>query len=116
LRSGNNCRLAANQLDILNIENLSAPTLVKTYGMNNPHGLSKDGNTLFICEGKGGLKIYNAENANDLKLLKHILDIETYDVIAYNNLALVVAKDGLYQFDYRDLGNVKLLSKISVKQ
>lgn len=116
LRTGNNCRLGTNQLDILNVENLSAPTLVKTYGMTNPHGLSKDGNILFICEGKGGVKIYNAENVNDLKLLKHILDIETYDVIAYNKLALVVAKDGLYQFDYSDLGNVRLLSKISVKQ
>ena len=46
---------------------------------------------------------------------KNITGMNTYDVIAYNKLALVVAEDGLYQFDYSDLGNIKLLSKIGYK-
>lgn len=80
--------------------------------MSNPHGLSKDANTLFICDGAAGLKIYNAADPKNLSLLKTIGGIETYDVIAYNNRALVVAKDGLYQYDYSNLNAIKLLSKI----
>ena len=113
LRSGTTCQGFTNQLDVLNIENLNNPWLVKTYALTNPHGLSKDGNTLFICDGAEGLKIFNAQNVNDIKQLKQIRSMDAYDVIAFNNVALVVAKDGLYQFDYSNLDNIKLLSKIN---
>lgn len=115
LRSGTTCQGFTNQLDILDINNLSSPTLVKSYQLTNPHGLSKDGNVLFVCDGKDGVKIYNAANVRDLKLIKNIASMNTYDVIAYSGVALVVAEDGLYQFDYSDLNNIKLLSKIGYK-
>jgi hypothetical protein len=82
--------------------------------MTNPHGLSKDGDLLFICDGKDGLKVYKTKEY-DIEGLQTISGIETYDVIAYNKVALVVASDGLYQYDYSDPSNLKLLSKISVK-
>lgn len=116
LRSGTQCQGFTNQLDVLNIENINAPSLVKTYQLTNPHGLSKDGDVLFICDGKDGVKVYNAANVSNISLIKHIKDLETYDVIAYNNVALVVAKDGLYQFDYSSINNIKLLSRIGYKQ
>lgn len=116
LRNGSTCSRGSNQLDILNISNLNAPSLAKTYPMTNPHGLSKDGNTLFICDGKDGLKIYDASSINDLKLLLHIKGLESYDVITTNNVAIVVSKDGLRQYDYSDLNNIKLLSKIGWEQ
>jgi hypothetical protein len=82
--------------------------------MTNPHGLSKEGTTLFICDGKSGVKIYNAADPNNLQLIKNIAGIESYDVIAYNSIALVVAKDGLYQYNYSDINNITLLSKITL--
>lgn len=112
LRSGRACEGQSNQLDILNIENINTPSLVKTYPMTNPNGLSKDGNLLFICDGRAGVRIYDATNVNDLKLLKRIQNMNTYDVIAANKRALVVAEDGLYQFDYSNINEVKLLSRI----
>ena len=39
---------------------------------------------------------------------------EANDVIAFNHIALVVAKDGLYQYDYSNAADIKLLSKIAV--
>lgn len=116
LRSGTGCPGSTNQLDILDISNLTQPSLVKTYPMSNPHGLSKDGNLLFICDGKQGLKVYNAANANSISLLRHITGLDTYDVIAWNNVAIVSAADGLYQFDYSDVNNIKMLSKTSWKK
>jgi hypothetical protein len=114
LRSGSACQGFSNQLEILNISNLSNPALLKTYQLTNPHGLAKDDNLLFICDGKDGVKIYDSADVNNIKLLKQIDGIEAYDVIVVNNRALVVAKDGLYQFNYTDINNIKLLSKISL--
>ncbi|MBC7826697.1 MAG: hypothetical protein H7122_03040 [Chitinophagaceae bacterium] len=111
LRSGSTCQGFTNQLDVLNIEDIFHPTLVKSYPMTNPHGLSKDGDLLFICDGKQGLKVYNATNANSISLIKQIIGPETYDVIAWNDVAIVSAADGLYQYNYSDVNNIKLLSK-----
>jgi hypothetical protein len=104
-----------NQLDVIDVRNVLAPTLVKTYAMTNPHGLAIDGNLLFLCDGKDGLKIYNSSNVLDLKLLYHIKNIETFDVIAWNKRLLVVTTSGLHQYDYSDINNIKLLSKINTK-
>src|SRR5690349_1183088 len=90
LRAGNFCQGTNNQLDVVDIQNILAPSLVKTYSMSNPWGLGKDGNTLFICDGWNGLKVYDASNISDLRLIKHIQTLETYDVIANNKKLLVV--------------------------
>ena len=115
LRSGTVCQGFTNQLEVLDIANIQNPQLLKVYQMTNPHGLSKDEDYLFICDGAAGLKVYDAKDVNNLKLLKTIGNMETYDVIAWNSVALVVAKDGLYQFDYSNISNIRLLSKISLK-
>ena len=115
LRTGTTCMGINNELNIVDITNIQSPVLTKTYAMTNPHGLSKDGNTLFICDGKDGLKVYDASNVNSLQLLKTISMASTYDVIAFNQRAFVAAEDGLYQYDYSNLNNIQLLSKISTK-
>ena len=116
LRSGTQCRGFTNQLDVLTLNNVTNPTLLKTYQLTNPHGLSKDGNTLFICDGKDGLKVYNASSPSSLQLIKQIPGLETYDVIAFNNNAIVVANDGLYQFSYADLNNIVQISKLTIQK
>jgi hypothetical protein len=115
LSSGNTCAGFTNELDILKLNNFTNPQLLKVYGMTNPKGLSKSGNHLFICDGVSGLKIYNAADVMNLQLVKTIGDIDAYDVVAHNNIALVVAKGGLYQYNYSDISNIRLLSKITIK-
>jgi hypothetical protein len=116
LRTGTFCTGTSNQLDVVNVTNVNNPLLVKTYPLTNPHGLAKDENLLFICDGSAGLKVYDASNVNGLKLIKHIMGLETYDAIAWNNLLLVVASNGIYQFDYSDPANMKLLSTLAVSR
>ncbi|HET7114895.1 MAG TPA: hypothetical protein VFI29_00290 [Hanamia sp.] len=114
LRTGSSCFGNANQLQILQLNSFTDPKLISSFDFTNPHGLSKDGNLLFICDGVDGLKIYNASDVSNIQLIKQFSNIETYDVIAYNNIALVVAKDGLYQYDYSDANNIHLVSKIGI--
>ncbi len=116
LRSGTACQGFSNQMEVLKLNNLHDVQLVKTYPLANPHGLSKDGDLLFICDGKDGLKIYDAANVNEIKLIKQFKGVDTYDVIAINNIALVVAKDGFYQYDYQDVKDIKLISKMGIRK
>ena len=115
LRSGTVCGRNTNELEVLVLNNLTNPALVKTYSLFNPSGLSKDGLLLFVCDGTDGLKVFNANDVTNLRLIKTIGGIEPSDVIAFNDIALVVAKDGLYQYSYSDVNNIRLLSKINIQ-
>ena len=114
LRSGTSCNGFTNQLEVVDIKNLFQPNLVKAYPLSNPHGLSKDGKWLFICDGAAGLKVFDATVPGNI-VLKKMIDIpETYDVICMNGLAIVTAKDGIYQYDYSNINSISLLSKTSI--
>ncbi|NCU02760.1 MAG: hypothetical protein GXC73_02135, partial [Chitinophagaceae bacterium] len=117
LRSGTDCRgTVVNQLDVLDIANLQSPRLLKTYPLTNPHGLAKDGNLLFVCDGKDGLRIYNASNPSGLSLIKQFEGFEAYDVIAWNGNALVVTKNALLQFDYSNTSTIHQRSSIAIQK
>jgi hypothetical protein len=114
LRTGSACQGTSNQLDIIDVSNVFAPSLVKTYQLSNPHGLAKDGNLLFICDGSAGLKVFDATNVEKLQLIKVLPEIIATDVIPWANNLIVVAENGLYQFNYSNPVDIKLLSTINI--
>ncbi len=81
-----------NELQIVDIHNLDSSFLLQSYQLSHPIGLSKDGNLLFICDDRDGLKIYDAADVSNLKLLSQLKDQEVYDVIAQNGHAIVLGK------------------------
>lgn len=116
LRSGNVCGNTVDQLEVIDITNLNAPSLVKAYSMTNPNGLGIDNGILFLCDGKDGLKIFDATDINtiDKKLLFHYKDIQAFDIIPYEKIAMMIGADGLYQYDYSDLSKIKLISTLPI--
>jgi len=116
LRTGTNCGGNLNILDVVNISNINQPVTVMTYPMTNPHGLGKDGDLLFICDGDSGLKIYNASDPKHITshLIYTYPNINAFDVIPIGNVLVMIGNDGLYQYDYADIQHIILLSKISV--
>jgi len=116
LRDGNVCWGAQNQLDVIDITDVSTPRLIESFAMDHPHGLAIDGTTLFICEGEFGLKMFDASNSREVgdNLLVHITDIHAFDVIPLNGTLMVIGDDGLYQYDYSDGNELILLSKMSL--
>lgn len=115
LRSGTLCNNGLNQLDVLDIANIDAPKLLKSFPFQNPHGLSKDGDVLLVCDGAFGLKVYDASAPLNLKLLDEWKDLECFDVIAEGGRALVVGRDGLYQVDYTNPRDLKLISRMAIQ-
>lgn len=98
LRDGTECTNFINQLDVLDVSDLSNPTLIKTYEMDNPHGLGVRDDCLYICEGDYGLKQFNIEDLNDIKLVNHFTSIHSLDVIPLENNLMLIGNDGFYQY------------------
>lgn len=114
IREGRNCGGTINQLDIIDISTIAQPVLKKSYNMHNPHGLGIDQDLLFICDGTQGLKIFDAsvpELAGE-NLIKQFGSIQAIDVIPLQNVLILIASDGLYQYDYSNPQEIHLLSTI----
>jgi len=111
------CNRGSNELQVYNISNPRYPDLIKIIEMNAPRGLGVDGNKLFVCE--RGLKIYDVSDPaspvwiDDLSKIPEANNIDAYDVIPLDGILLLIGKDGLYQFDYKE-DIIKFLSKIEV--
>ncbi|MFP4089279.1 MAG: LVIVD repeat-containing protein [Cyclobacteriaceae bacterium] len=116
LRGGTECRGFSNQLEVIDVEDPTNPQLLHTFAMQHPHGLGIDNGTLFICEGEFGLKAFDASDVSkiDQKQLMHISDIHAYDVIPLGGVLMMIGNDGLYQYDYSNPKDIKLLSKIAL--
>ncbi|NJM26499.1 MAG: hypothetical protein HC859_14480 [Bacteroidia bacterium] len=116
LRTGTTCWNGTNQLEVINIENPRSPQLIKTYALTNPYGLGIDQKTLFVCDGPDGLKIFDATDDQniDANMLASFSDVKGIDVIPFNNVLIMIAEDGLYQYDYSDKTDIKLLSTLSL--
>ncbi len=113
IHGGTTCNGTFNQLDVIDIKNLPAASLQKTYPMTRPMGLAVTNNYLYLCD--DGLKTFDKTNPLDMKQKSHLKGIKTYDVIALGaGQLLVVGDDGFYQYDASDPSNPRQVSHIPV--
>ena len=47
-------------------------------------------------------------------MLKQYTNLKAFDVIPYDNVLIMIAADGIYQYNYADLQNIIQLSKIPI--
>ncbi|WP_299759655.1 hypothetical protein [uncultured Pontibacter sp.] len=111
LSTGTACRFAINELQVIDLQNIIAPELLKQYSMTNPKGLGIANNKLFVCD--EGLKVYDATDVTNLELEQHF-QINAFDVIPDENRLLVIGSDGLYQYQFEQ-DKLELLSTILIK-
>ncbi|WP_322500039.1 LVIVD repeat-containing protein [Cellulophaga lytica] len=113
LRGGNTCGATESGLYIVDISTIADPVLAKQYPLDGPYGLGIKGNTLFICDGESGLKVYDKTDVNNLKEINHFKDIVTFDVIPREDNLLMVGDNTLYQYKYLE-NNISLLSSLNL--
>jgi hypothetical protein len=117
LRGGVSCHGDINQLDVVKLSNTyTSAEQVGSVPMAQPYGLGIDGNTLFVCDGAAGLKVYDVtdKKAVGSHLLATFPGIQTYDVIPVNNYLFMIGKGGFYLYDYKDITAIRLLGHIPV--
>jgi len=118
LRSGSACAGFTNQLEVIDISNLTSPVLVKICPMTSPYGLGIDKGTLFVCDGESGLRVFDATDVTKIcdNQLAHYDAIHALDIIPYQNIAMMIGEDGLYQYDYSNPLAIKLLSTLDLQK
>ncbi|MDY9917659.1 MAG: hypothetical protein U2P89_02155 [Proteiniphilum sp.] len=116
VRSGTFCGQDANELIVVDVSDVKKPQHIVTYNMKNPKGLGIDNGTLFVCD--DGLRVFNAENPSAImykdNILAHFKDIDGFDVIPFNNVLMMIAEDGIYQYDYTDVKSIRRLSRLPI--
>ena len=114
--SGNTCGQSINELFIVDVSDMKHPKQIVSYTMTEPKGVGIDNGTLFVCD--DGLKIFDAKDPQKImsNMLAHHKGMNGFDVIPSNNVLMMIANDGLYQYDYTDLKNIKQLSKLPIGQ
>jgi hypothetical protein len=128
LNSGSSCRLqsGANSLQVLDVTNPLKPISAKMSDGNDtirnmiePKGLGIDGDILFVCDGKGGLKVFDVNKTENNETNQTTVDlyfnrasslskINCYDVIPNNKNLIVSNGDDVRQFDYSKLPMIEL--------
>lgn len=113
LRGGNSCGAIDSGLFIVDISQISNPTLKISYPLDSPYGLGIKDEKLFICDGDSGLKVYDKTDVENLTSLNHFEDINTFDVIPLDENLLMVGDDILYQYEYLE-NEIKLISTLEL--
>lgn len=114
VRSGNACGQNTNELIVVNVADVKLPKFIVSFDMVSPKGLGIDANKLFLCD--DGLKVFQiTSNPRELdkNLIKQVKGMAGFDLIPFNNTLMMIAEDGLYQYDYTDVNNITQLSKLS---
>ena len=116
IHSGNFCGQDYNELFVIDVADIKNPKQLVSYAMTKPKGLGIDNKTLFVCD--NGLKIFDATNPQTIiaNQLKHYEGMNGYDVIPFENTLMMIAEDGIYQYDYRDLKNIRQISKLAFEK
>ncbi len=119
--STSSCPGATSLLQIFNIDTLQSPQPVSSYDMEEPLGLGIDEDLLFVCDRNSGLHLFDVESAIALEqnLQKNLESVIGSDILLYEingrKIALVIAEDGLFQYDYTVVNDIQLLDRLLVE-
>lgn len=111
----NNCRnFGINAMEILNVKDPEKPVSLSRQTLSNPYGLGVRKNLLFICEGNDGLKVFDITNPRQPALITTYFEIHAYDIIVNTDTIILTGVDGVTQYAYTPLGELKQLSHINI--
>lgn len=113
LRGGNACGQQESVLEVIDIADRTNPILAGRYTLENPYGLGFQGNTLYVCDGTAGLKLFDISDPLNVKLNGSIEGIQTTDVIPLQNSLILIGNNTLYQYRYLE-NNLELISSFSI--
>lgn len=101
LRAISRCGGSQSALVVYNIQNINSPKLMNTVWMTGPHGLGMKDNTLYVCEGSQGLRIFDITSVYSPieKSPLHVPATTFYDVIPYGNILIAQVNDGFILYD-----------------
>lgn len=105
-----------NQLLVLDISDPNFVSEIQRVDMESPFGMNLVGDKLYVGEGSNGMKVFDATDRRNLKLLRADHSVEAYDVLAHPNRAdvlLIAGPGGLTQYQLSGNFELHLVSNIA---
>lgn len=88
------------QLNVVDISDVTNPVLVREQSMQAPEGLVIADNKLFVCDGIAGLKQFDISDPEVPVLEDSLPMLDCNDLIAQNNILYVITDTSIQQYDY----------------
>jgi hypothetical protein len=114
IRTGRQCgRLEkVNELQVIDVRDVYNPKTLKRINMNYPSGLGYDGSLLFVCDGPGGIAVFDIKTPQNPERIQTIKNVDAVDVITDEGLLIISTPTEFHFYDYTDLNNIVLKNKI----
>ncbi len=113
VRGGSTCGAIEDQINVINVSDISNPTLISTYLINEPYGLGIKNDILYVGCGNNGLKVFNALNSSSL-VLENTYPGNVKDIIPLNSHLITVGDNKITQYSYGPNYTLVMLSEISL--
>lgn len=113
VRGGSTCGAIEDQINVIDVTDISNPTLLSTYLLDEPYGLGIKNNVLYVACGTNGLKLFNAANSANL-ILQNTYAVNVKDIIPLESHLIVVGNNKITQYSYGSNFTLIPLSEINL--
>jgi hypothetical protein len=113
VRGGSSCGAIEDQINVINVTDISNPTLISTYLVNEPYGLGIKDNVLYVGCGNNGLKVFDAANSGNLTL-QNTYEGNVKDIIPLDTHLIVIGDNRITQYGYGPNFTLVELSQINL--
>ncbi|WP_333877663.1 LVIVD repeat-containing protein [Flavobacterium sp.] len=113
VRGGSSCGAIEDQVNVIDVTDISNPILLSTYLLDQPYGLGIKNGILYVACGTNGLKVFNAVNSANL-VLENTYALDVKDVIPLDSHLIVVGNNTITQFGYGPNFTLTQLSQITL--
>ncbi len=117
LRGNSRCGQAESGLYVVNLAEIRNPSLLSMHPMADPYGLGVRDDILMICDGNAGLRVFDKSNLDFIgdSEISSDASVKAYDVILQDDIAILSAEEGVYQYEYDNAGKLNKLSTLIAK-
>jgi hypothetical protein len=113
IRGGSSCGAIEDQINVIDVTDISNPTLLSTYLIGEPYGLGIKNGALYVGCGNNGLKVFNAANSASLTL-ENTYEGNVKDIIPLDSHLIVIGENKITQYSYGPNFRLNQLSQINL--
>jgi hypothetical protein len=99
VKGGSTCGAIQDQINVIDVADITNPVLVFTYFVSKPQGLGIRNNAIYVGCGSEGLKIFNNDNPSQL-VLENSYSEPITDVIPLDSHLITVGPNKIIQYNY----------------
>lgn len=99
VRSNATCGGTINALLVYDVKEQNKPIQIGNVSLKEPHGLGIRANTLYVCDGSFGLKVFDISNPKSPAELTCREGYKFLDCIPYNDMLICMVSKGMVIYD-----------------